>query len=164
MSVDVKVKGEKIMYSFYLEMDVFSKLCSATKDNPMMENGGLLFAKFKPKKLIVTDVVNVGPLSKRNKYEIIFNKEELLAQALKLTTNARYFVGTWHSHPSNASLQPSLVDLTTMKNIGKNLVNAYPPVFLIVKYANNEFIFQAYSLNKKLEIIEISFENMLNFS
>lgn len=43
----------------------------------MIENRGLLFAKFKPKKLIVT----AGPLSKRNKYEIIFNKEELLTQA-----------------------------------------------------------------------------------
>ncbi|WP_074044816.1 Mov34/MPN/PAD-1 family protein [Geobacillus proteiniphilus] len=150
------------MYSFYLEMDVFSKLCSATKDNPTIENGGLLFAKFKPKKLIVTDVINAGPLSKRNKYEIILNKEELLTQALELTGNARYFVGTWHSHPPNASLQPSLMDLTTMKNIGKNLVNVYPPVFLIVKYVNNKLIFQAYSLNEKLEIIGIYFKNMSN--
>ncbi|WP_173426836.1 Mov34/MPN/PAD-1 family protein, partial [Geobacillus sp. ZGt-1] len=94
--------------------------------------------------------------------EIILNKEELLTQALELTGNARYFVGTWHSHPPNASLQPSLMDLTTMKNIGKNLVNVYPPVFLIVKYVNNKLIFQAYSLNEKLEIIGIYFKNMSN--
>lgn len=55
----------------------FDKLCSAAKENPMIENRGLIFAKFKPKKLIVT----AGPLSKRNKYEIISNKEELLTQA-----------------------------------------------------------------------------------
>lgn len=46
---------------------------------------------FKPKKLMVTDIINIGTLSKRNNYEIIFHKE-VLTQALERTGNAQYFL------------------------------------------------------------------------
>lgn len=46
MSMDAVVKGEKIMYSFYLDKAIFDKLCSAAKENSMIENGGQFFAKF----------------------------------------------------------------------------------------------------------------------
>jgi len=119
------------------------------------ENGGFLYGRMNPQWLQIWDVSDAGENAKRSYSGVEFENTYLTKYTEEKLQKEQYVVGTWHSHPKEATLKPSSIDHSTMKIINEHYNNGYNPVFIIAKIQNGEFLFSMYKINDKNCISEI---------
>lgn len=132
----------------FLSEFAVKKMFILTKKYKEVENGGLLFGRMNPSWVQVLDISDAGTRAVRTKFKVIFDHDYLEKCIEEKLKNNLFVIGTWHSHLPFNDIEPSHIDKITMFRISKQF-NSYSPVFCIIKYQQDNFLFNFFSIDKK---------------
>lgn len=138
----------------FISNNVIKKIERLTVKYNDTENGGYIFGKMNPEWVQVQDVSDAGRNAKRTFSKVEFDNDSLLEYIKEKIEINQYLIGTWHSHPRNYSLIPSMLDQSTMKNINNYFDSTHAPIFIITGIHNGKIEFVIYKINKFGEVIK----------
>lgn len=124
-----------------------------TRTYSSVENGGIMFGRMHPLWVEIYDVSDAGPNANRTKYGVTFDNEYIRDYSLHNEKQDYFFLGTWHSHPPNYNIYPSMMDISTMKKLNEGFDPNYYPIFCITKVENGVFYFKFYELSQEKEVV-----------
>lgn len=137
----------------FISKNVIRKMQKLTIKYNNTENGGFIFGKMNPEFVQVLDVSDAGRNAKRSFSKVEFDNDSLLEYVKEKIKINQFLIGTWHSHPRNHSLVPSMLDLSTMKNINNYFDSTHAPIFIITGIQNGNIEFVIYRINKFGEVM-----------
>lgn len=132
----------------YITSDCFVRMKHLALTSEKTETGGLIYGRMNPKWLKIYDVSGPGPNAIALRNGISFDMDFLEQYSNKLIKQNLFILGTWHSHPPNYSLTPSMVDKIMMEHFADIYKILYPPVFAIVGVKHGVFVHQFYEPNQ----------------
>ncbi|WP_215192996.1 hypothetical protein [Exiguobacterium sp. s95] len=133
------------------------KIKLITQSSKNLETGGLIYGRMNPDWVKIYDVSGPGEKAQSSEYSISFDLNYIAEYTFQKISEDYYILGTWHSHPSDTSLNASLIDISTMIKFSKKYNFFYPPIFIIVGWNSGDLNYQLYEvIDNKVRLIKLS--------
>jgi integrative and conjugative element protein (TIGR02256 family) len=149
-------KNKRGTILIYISHDCTYRLSELIQQKKPYETGGILVGTRTAEHIFILAVVDAGPksLEKRTMFKKDFSYAKSELARLHTESQGKWgYLGEWHSHP-DGSLMPSSVDVKSMNDIVKSILNSnLTPILLIGDIRKGGLEFQIYNTSLKRGLV-----------